>query len=40
MEFYFRNFETNGDVSPLLIKWPEAPSPRNSENQDSCSISS
>lgn len=35
-----RNLRTKGDVSPFLMKWPDGPSPRNSENQDSCSISS
>jgi len=38
--FYFMNLDTNGEVCPSLRKWPEGPSPRNSENQDSCSISS
>ena len=37
---YLRNLETKGEVSPLRMKWPDGPSPRNSENQDSCSISS
>jgi hypothetical protein len=34
------NGRTKGEVSPRRMKWPEGPSPRNSENQDSCSISS
>ena len=37
---YLRNLDTNGDVSPRRMKCPDGPSPRNSENQDSCSISS
>src|SRR5450756_2386234 len=37
---YFRNFDTKGEVSPRREKWPDGPSPRNSENHDSCSISS
>jgi len=37
---YFRNFDTNGDVSPWRMKCPDGPSPKNSENHDSCSISS
>jgi hypothetical protein len=37
---YLRNLDTKGDVSPRRKKWPEGPSPRNSENHDSCSISS
>ena len=37
---YLKNFDTKGEVSPCLIKWPDGPSPRNSENHDSCSISS
>jgi len=37
---YLRNLDTKGEVSPRRRKWPEGPSPRNSENQDSCSISS
>ena len=37
---YLRNLPTKGEVSPLRMKCPDGPSPRNSENQDSCSISS
>jgi len=37
---YLRNSETNDEVSPLRMKCPDGPSPRNSENHDSCSISS
>lgn len=37
---HLRNLDTKGEVSPRRMKWPEGPSPRNSENQDSCSISS
>ena len=37
---YLRNLETNGEFSPLRMKCPDGPSPRNSENHDSCSISS
>ena len=37
---YRRNLPTKGEVSPRRMKCPEGPSPRNSENQDSCSISS
>src|SRR5665811_1841940 len=37
---YLRNFETKGEVSPRRMKCPDGPSPRNSENHDSCSISS
>ena len=37
---YFRNFDTNGDVSPCRMKCPDGPSPRNSLNHDSCSTSS
>jgi len=40
LDIYFKNFETKGDVSPLLKKCPDGPSPKNSENHDSCSISS
>ena len=34
--FYFRNFDTSGDVSPCRMKCPDGPSPRNSLNYDSC----
>jgi hypothetical protein len=37
---YLRNLDTKGEVSPRRRKWPEGPSPKNSENHDSCSISS
>ena len=37
---YLRNLETKGEVSPLRMKCPDGPSPRNSLNHDSCSISS
>src|SRR3972149_10284793 len=37
---YLRNLDTKGEVSPRRMKCPDGPSPRNSENQDSCSISS
>ena len=40
MRAYFRNFDTNGDVSPCRMKCPDGPSPRNSLNHDSCSTSS
>ena len=36
---YLRCFETNGEISPRRMKRPDSPSPGNSENQDSCSIS-
>lgn len=37
---YLRNLDTKGEVSPRRMKCPDGPSPRNSENHDSCSISS
>lgn len=37
---YLMKGPTNGDVSPRLKKWPDGPSPKNSENHDSCSTSS
>src|SRR3990170_6949451 len=40
LRVYRMNFPTKGEVSPRRMKCPEGPSPRNSENQDSCSISS
>lgn len=40
LKYYFRNLDTKGEVSPRRMKCPDGPSPRNSENHDSCSISS
>jgi hypothetical protein len=40
LQAYRMNLPTKGEVSPRRMKCPDGPSPRNSENHDSCSISS